>query len=147
MLVKYDVTFYKGDQIPIFMFKMDHENDFVEQFVISLFQINQCKQIKTPNDISEYCRLEGTFYDCCPHSNDIRVILSAKYRNVTITGKQIKLEFRIDEADLYMNDYKGYEFRMQANEHFKVNLVFCSTKSKVDKEYYVGYAHVTEVIK
>ena len=103
MLVKYDVTFYKGDQIPIFMFKMDHENDFVEQFVISLFQSNQCKQIK--------------------------------------------LEFRIDEADLYMNDYKGYEFRMKANEHFKVNLVFCSTKSKVDKEYYVGYAHVTEVIK
>lgn len=147
MLVKYDVTFYKGEQIPIYLFEMNHESGFVEQFVVSLFEINQCKQIKTPNDVSEYCGLEGTYYDCCHRPNDIGVTLSTKYRNVTIEGKKVKLEFRIDEIDLYMIDYKEYEFKMKANEHFKVNLVFCSTKNKVDKEYYVGYAHVTEVIK
>lgn len=32
---------------------MNHENDFVEQFVVGLFEINQCKKIKKPNDVSE----------------------------------------------------------------------------------------------
>lgn len=146
MVIKYDVMFYRGWDIPIFLFEMDHEIEYVEHFAVGLFEIHQCEKLKNPNDVSEYCRLEGTFYDCCHRPNNTRVTLSIKYKNVTIASENYKLEFRIDDLDLYKIDFQQYKYKMKLSENFKVKLVFCSSKNKVNKEYYVGYAHVIEVI-
>lgn len=147
MLMKYAVTFYRGMEIPIFLFEIDQESNFVEKYVVDLFDCNQCKKIKNPNHFSAVFDLEGAFYDCCHRPNEVRVTLSIKYRLVTIMCEKLKLEFRLEESDLHLISYKEYEFIMKANEGFKVNLIFSSSKNKMNKEYYVGYAHVTEVIK
>lgn len=139
MLVKYDVMVYKGKENLIFMFKMDHEIEFVEKFVSDFFDIKSCRRIKPLNGMSVSTDLDGKYYDCNNINRQCtRPLLIFENNRICILGENFTLEFRLDTYNLFMIDLRELVDTIRDSDKYTYNLVFCSSKDIWNKTRFIG---------
>lgn len=137
MLVKYNLGIFKGKKNIIFMFTMDHDIEYVENFVGGLYHVKQCRGIRPINGVSVCDSLEGKYYDC----NSIFKLgpkFTCANRRFGIIGDSFTMEFQIDDNNLYKMDYEEFVMTMKERHDYLIKLVFCSSEDKHTKARYVG---------
>ncbi|WP_016992289.1 hypothetical protein [Lysinibacillus boronitolerans] len=150
MLVKYDLQIYVSKKNVIFMFTMDHDVEFVENFVGGFYGVDQFKRIRglvTGVYVSD--NLKGKYYDCNKWEDLLRPKIIGADREFAIAGDNFVFKFRIDDYNLNKVDYEVFvnvmeKFKMGYNNDYLM-LVFCSAQDEVNRARYSGGLGIRDI--